>query len=368
MQLLKLGRLPESDGRLHGIELARFLAAFAVLLAHYGHFYMLGYTAENFSVFAQPLFAVFEPFYLYGTRAVEVFWCISGFIFLHQYRRAIFERAVTPRKFFWLRFSRLYPLHLATLLLVLVLQLLYRHAHGTFYVVHHNDARHFWLNLFMASHWGWQAGDSYNAAIWSVSLEILVYVFFFAAARLVRMSWVEVLVILGGCVAANHLLGREAVFSRCLFYFFLGGLVALVYDGVVKRRAGLGLWVLLGSAGLLAYAIVRFRATRDLDTWLLGCATPATLLGLALASGWFSHRWARVAEGLGNLTYSSYLIHFPIQLVVMLTVGALGLRRDFAASPWFLLGYLAVVLGLAHVTYRFFERPAREYVRRRAAR
>jgi peptidoglycan/LPS O-acetylase OafA/YrhL len=53
-------------------------------------------------------------------------------------------------QFVMLRFSRLYPLHLATLLIVAALQWLYDVQHGETFVYLVNDPAHFTMNLLFA--------------------------------------------------------------------------------------------------------------------------------------------------------------------------------------------------------------------------
>ena len=62
---------------------------------------------------------------------------------------------------------------------------------------------------------------------------------------------------------------------------------------------------------------------------------------------------------LGNLTYAVYMLHVSIQLSLMFVVKAvLGKSMaDIAVSPWFFLFYLAAVLLVAEVVYRYFELP-----------
>jgi peptidoglycan/LPS O-acetylase OafA/YrhL len=354
-----------SPPRLAGIELLRFAAALAVLIAHYNHFYIHGYTAENFTVAGQPLFRWLFPFYSYGTRAVEVFWCISGFIFCFNYGRIIHEKQMPAVRFFWLRFSRLYPLHLVTLLAVALLQALYRAKHGTYFVVEWNDLRHFALNLGFASNWGWQRGFSFNAPVWSVSLELLAYLFFYVATAWLGASFLTTLLWLAGCLLLDYFLGYEGVFVRCLFYFYLGGLSCLGYQFVRTRWRRQQFLVSLAAAALAAGCVWRFAVTQDLDHWLLDGAVPLLLLVFAVNSSRLENRLGAAANTLGNLTYASYLIHFPFQIAVMLVVGALAIDPHFVASPLFLGFYVGTVLLLSHFIYRRFEMPVQNLIRKR---
>jgi peptidoglycan/LPS O-acetylase OafA/YrhL len=60
---------------------------------------------------------------------------------------------VSAREFTVLRFSRLYPLHLATLVTATVLLEIYRRRYGASFQSLQNDPLHFPLQLFFASDW-----------------------------------------------------------------------------------------------------------------------------------------------------------------------------------------------------------------------
>ena len=64
----------------------------------------------------------------------------------------------------------------------------------------------------------------------------------------------------------------------------------------------------------------------------------------------------------GDLSYSSYLIHVPIQMATMLSFHALGI--DLEPTSYLFWGYLIVVFGLAYLTFILFERPAQAFIRR----
>ena len=72
---------------------------------------------------------------------------------------------------------------------------------------------------------------------------------------------------------------------------------------------------------------------------------------------------------LGNATYSSYLMHFPIQLgLVGRILDALGFSRTVFFSPIVLVAYLALVISTSLAVYHLFELPAQNWIRRRARR
>ena len=158
-----------------GVEILRFISAFAILVWHYQHF---NYPITNEIKINQPLYRYLKFFYVYGYMGVYFFWCISGFIFFWKYGDKIKE--LSFKIFFIARFSRLYPLHFLTLLLVLIFQNIFFSLNNDFFIVKNNDFYHFFLQIFMASNWGFENGTSFNGVIWSISIEILIYGVFFS--------------------------------------------------------------------------------------------------------------------------------------------------------------------------------------------
>jgi peptidoglycan/LPS O-acetylase OafA/YrhL len=163
---------PESD-RLYSLDALRGIAALSVVFWHWQHFYMGASTP--LIVESQPLFSWFAPLYRNGDLAVDFFFLLSGFIFFWLYQSKIFKGEVSARDFFILRFSRLYPLHFLTLIIVAVQQFYYWKITSTSFIYAENNVFHFILNLFLASSIKLEKGFSFNAPIWSVSVEVFVY-------------------------------------------------------------------------------------------------------------------------------------------------------------------------------------------------
>ena len=88
-------------------------------------------------------------------------------------------KKISIRTFFINRFSRLYPLHFITLLIVLILQIIYQNLNENYFVYENNDIYHLFLQLLFISNWGFEKGYSFNGPIWSVSIELIVYFIFY---------------------------------------------------------------------------------------------------------------------------------------------------------------------------------------------
>jgi len=341
--------------KLLGLELLRFVSALAVLLFHFEHFArMTGMPPVARA--AQPLYALLWPLYDYGQYGVQVFWGISGYIFFWKYGAAIHQRTVKAREFFWLRFSRLYPLHIATLAAVIGLQAAYRHVAGHDFIYPTNDPGLFIRQLFLATDWGPQPAFSFNGPIWSISAEVAVYAAFFLA---VRRFGPTLALCLSAVIAGLALqeAGLNWVTPFCATYFFAGGLAALT-----GRRAMMPAAAILAACTGLGLATGDIGDRDKLPTFLL-LTVPCLLVLVANASPVLG-RWQRPLQFAGNLTYSSYLLHFPLQLMLAIAVAASGIVVPIT-SPLFLAAYLGVTFGGASLSYRWFELPAQRWIRRR---
>jgi peptidoglycan/LPS O-acetylase OafA/YrhL len=341
--------------KLLGLELLRFISALAVLLYHYVHFLELA-GAAAVPRGGWPAHALLWPLYDYGQFGVQVFWGISGYIFFWKYGAAIRSGVVAARDFFWLRFSRLYPLHIATLVAVVGLQAVHRQLAGFDYVYPAVDPGLFTRQLFLATDWGSPAPFSFNGPIWSISAEVAVYGAFFLAMRWFTPSRnLCVAVILGGL--GLQLAGLDWGSIGCATYFFAGGLATFM-DRQSVRPAATALGLLM--AGCWFGGMLEDRSKLPM---ILLVAVPALLLLSAQEWKWLD-RWQGQVQFAGNLTYSSYLLHFPLQLMLAVAVAASGWRPPLA-SPLFLVAYLGVTLALAAASYRWFELPAQQWLRQR---
>ena len=71
-----------------------------------------------------------------------------------------------------------------------------------------------------------------------------------------------------------------------------------------------------------------------------------------------------IINGLGNLTYSSYLTHFPIQLAMVSWFSYQQKTIPFYDVRFFIT-YLLLVFVISFLTYRYVERPAQNFIRKK---
>jgi peptidoglycan/LPS O-acetylase OafA/YrhL len=345
-----------------GLQILRFVCAAVVIFSHYHHFFVL-YIYPSFPADyhreAQPFYNYASFIYENGGLAVKVFWELSGFIFYWKYSEAVFSNNVSLYEFFILRLSRLYPLHFIMLIFVAVAQWRYAAVNGASFVYDNNDIYHFVLNLFFMSQWGFQKGLSFNGPIWSVSLECIAYITFFLFARYGGFSLLKTLCFLSVLFAAHVLVGYTELMD-CIDYFFVGGCICILSREIER----ISHWyvapiMLLTTTSTLYY----FMRVTDNKSMLL--LSSSLLMSFALISkDMIGTRIGQASHVIGNMTYASYLVHFPIQLVLVSVTDCLALDRSMYLNGAIFIAYFFCVFITSYLTYAFFEKPAQETIRK----
>ncbi|MEM7386175.1 MAG: acyltransferase, partial [Verrucomicrobiota bacterium] len=239
--------------RLQLLDISRGIAALVVVLWHWKHFSSL--SSVEFTRSSQPFYEPLALFYEKGYLAVDYFFLLSGFVFFWLYKAPIENRQIGAGRFTLQRFSRLYPLHFVTLIGVALLQFAYvSRSGGPSFTYENNDTYHFLLNLGLVSQWGFQKGFSFNAPIWSVSVEVFLYLIFFLLARLRLGNALVCLLIFLGCYYSFFIGGLMQTFiAKASVSFFLGGLLVTLIPWIATRRS----WRILAfSSSLVVWMVV----------------------------------------------------------------------------------------------------------------
>jgi len=362
---------------LYVLDASRGVASLAVVIWHWQHFFY-DQTAPpaDYKPESQPLYTVFRLFYDHGHWGVEYFFALSGFIFFWLYSDRISKHQLSWVQFFVQRLARLYPLHVACLVLVCILQIAYTRLQGNPFVYPFNDPYHFALNLFFASHWGLEKGWSFNAPSWSVSVEVLVYAAFFLLCVQGRRGLPSCLVLSGILFTVNHAVLHSDI-ARGATSFLIGGatyhlariiiekhLLAFRYIHIALVIAWTAVVVSIYNNNLPT--IVQHAETRDFLVSLFATAFlfPLTILALAVMEVKQEISAKRFAA-IGNMTYSSYMLHFPLQIAFMLLAANQAIPHRFYTEPLWLVIFIIVLALTSSVVFHKFEVPAQQAIRER---
>jgi peptidoglycan/LPS O-acetylase OafA/YrhL len=328
---------------------------------------------------------------------VDLFFVLSGFVLTAAYRTTITGTAEL-RRFLVLRFFRIYPLHAAALALLVAMEaikLAGSHAgivSGQPPFSGENSADSFAPSLFLVHGLGVLDRVVWNTPSWSISCEVAAYVLFGIAA-LYRTLDSRLFFLLALPVSIG---------LACLVVETKGDLNATYDWGMARCLSGFG-------AGIfIARMIQDRRISEAFDRMSRRTATIVTtaivawiMAALSIANGYldvlvlpglillvlFLHRDSgliadllrtRLFAGLGQISYSIYLLHVPLLIVFLTAIRrSSGLAFEspsaegvpvLSIEPW--MGDVLVVLILAELivvatlSYRIIEAPGRDWGRR----
>jgi peptidoglycan/LPS O-acetylase OafA/YrhL len=382
--------LDKTKARLHGLDALRGLAAISVVLWHWQHFQLLGTTKLTWTMAApplthtqQPFFAILRLFYTYGYVGVDFFFLISGFIFFRLYAEKVADRSLSLGAFWLRRFSRLYPLHLATLIIVVVLQLLFRQTTGQYFIYGANGFGSFVKSLLLFQVNG--DGAAFNGPTWSVTIEIIMYGIFFVLAWLGLLRSMLVPLIMFGIGLSLYPGHQNIAVGLC--GFFEGGVVYLVFQRIrvflrsrhgAFRRSIISLTAIGCLCGWAAVLVANYAPASPWgDAWTVATNAQTALPRLCVAHLLFPmtvlfvclHEEVtgadyRYVSWLGEISYSSYLLHFPLQLLFALAIARGLLPIAVRDSDMFSLIYFGLLIVLSLVVFRKFELPMQRLLRR----
>lgn len=370
--------------RFYSLDVVRGGLTFFIIFFHWRHFfYDGGEVSPDFLITSQPLFSIFTPLYSQGVYAVDFFFSLSGFVFFWLYAEPIASKAVSASKYAALRFSRLYPLHIASLLLVIVAQQITVAQTGAISVYQENDWYHLLLNIFFVNAWSFEEGFSFNGPAWTVSIEVLMYIAFFLLAFIGKaQSFVVAFSIsLFGILVEEYV---NLQIGMGLHSFFIGGATFIIYSKLMKYKvthilafltpicALLWLIAIVDMYSTVAPTLKAFtpefifhQAIDTLDSSLFATmlVVPTTILFLALSETVRGTLGRRI-HVVGDLSYALYLLHFPLQLAFLIVTNWIGVDRSFYYSITALVSYFLVLWSLAYLSYFYFELPCQKYLRK----
>ena len=323
------------------------------------------------------------------------FFVLSGFVVTHAYSKRI-GGPLSAASFLLKRVGRVWPLHLVMLLVLIGLEAARAAMGGTGTSRPSFSDPDSWTsilpNALLLHAFNTENGLTWNVPSWSISVEMGVYVLF-AAGLLVfrsRLPWFAIALVALSVVVLAKMpkpyvdATQDFGLFRGLAGFFMG---YLVYE-LRTRRSGLVTSTWLATWLELVASVL---------TVLFVCAAGGGWLPLlapfvfAAAVYLFSYECSglsrllvtRTSLFLGKVSYSIYMVHYPIVLITGAVCAVLSHRlgihlvlvgEDGAADKLLNFGagwadslatavFLAVTIGMAVLTYRFIEVPGQEIIR-----
>jgi len=314
-----------------------------------------------------------------GALGVDIFFVLSGLILAITYAPRFALQGFSWSlfgDFVIRRFARIYPLHLATFLVMFVSWEVAAQNNYNFRGLVINDWWSALCNLLLMHAWGLTRQLSWNSPSWSVSAEWFAYlaVFPFCVIVMTKRSAAQAM-----AVAMTVWL----LFLGYVFAFRGGELSQVTTDGVLRiipeflagyatyrvvtgsRRLPSGnLSTLLGLSGLIVILL--------LPPVALTLLLPAILLlmiGLYRGGQFVDRVFGNaVVVFLGEISYSIYMTHIFVLIIANQIVRHLTVAPTATHACLILLAEVIATLSLGYLGYCLLEAPARKALVPRGAR
>jgi peptidoglycan/LPS O-acetylase OafA/YrhL len=111
--------------------------------------------------------------------------------------------------------------------------------------------------------------------------------------------------------------------------------------------------------------LARGFAAKEYDIFLLAfifIVSPLTLAALALDEKVLGGRY-RGLSFLGDISYSTYMLHFPMQLALALIALRFGLTSANFQTGFAMVAFYAVLIAVGALSYKCVERPLQAVIR-----
>lgn len=359
--------------RFEALDAFRGLAAVMIILFH-----------SHFFIDSQP-----NAFVLQGGIFVDFFFVLSGFVMAYSYKDRILN-GIGFKKFTLLRFARLYPLHLFTLLVwvpfVGVKFYLYHQGSGGNDPAEIFNIYTFTENLLLLQ--GFSSTTSWNYPSWSIGVEFYTYILFFAVVLLsIGLSTIGRFALLASIAFFAYLVveshyGEPFLLQnmfRCISEFFLGVVVYMFYRGNLFYITNMITATILeiGMLLLMFYFVSNIEGDNLYRHLTIVLFAAIVYLFSVENIGYISKLLMRsLFQHLGKISYSIYMTHAIVlagsdkvltYLFHLQSGDVVGIPKGliFEYAIYVNLFLIMVIIGLSTLTYKYIEIRGQLYFKRR---
>ncbi len=350
--------------KIDALTFLRFIAAFIVVIFHYGR--------------GTGLASIATPLFVSGPEMVTFFFVLSGFVLMIAY----YAENKPMKSYFLARIARIVPIYLLALLAI---------CYFSYSKKGIDDYTALILNMTFLQSWFPPYALSLNTPAWSLSVEAFFYLTFPVILFIIKSTkvdprkflfimfavWLCTQAILTNLLNSRFYLGAQTESHNLIFHFplshycsFLLG-VAGGYTFIRTQRlhenGGRLAFGLLVAAFALAFFVLQ---NPGVYTAWLGFAVPTgasfyapMFLFLVLCIAYSRNIITKflslpVFVVLGEASYSLYILQKPVQTAYVKYIKE---RLDLTQENHF-YAYLAILIGLSILSLYLIEKPARKLI------
>jgi len=343
--------------RLESLTFLRFIAAYIVVVFHFGSKTGLA----NLS----------KPFLTSGSEMVTFFFVLSGFVLWISQS----TRPFLARKYFFARVGRIYPIHILALIIVVWIN---------YGINSKNNLTGLLLSVPLIQSWFPTYSTAFNFPTWSLAVEMFFYVTFPLLLFLIKKSKVSSkrlfilaiifwlftqLVLINLFNSENSLVIKQLVNyfpPSHLCSFVLGISVGLFYTENVKRIEFRHPWFVL-AAFVLVYLVLQYPLKNIFGYKIpLGSSFLAPVFAFPIITLAFSkHKFNdflgnKIFKLLGEASYGVYVFHMPLYMVIK------KFSPHFFNTDQGFYIYSVCLIVISIIIYYTFEKPLNKNIRRLA--
>ena len=325
------------------IDALKALAALFVLLNHFSSY---GPLAE---ILREAYPGPFDWFFEYGRMAVQVFLVIAGFLAARGLSANGEALARWPLPLIWKRYLRLAIPYLAAIGLAIAAAAVAGRWMDDDAIPARATFRQ-WLAHALLLH-GLLGVESLSAGVWYIAIDFQLFALMATLLWAGRARYLAPALVLSVAVTSLFWFNRDASWDNWAIYFFGSyGLGAAAWWASGRRQ--LSAWLGVITTVTIAALVVDFRLRIAL------ALAVALLLGFGRRTGMLE-QWpnSRPLAFLGQISYSLFLVHFP----VLLLANGLYVQLELESPTSALLGLMlaaAASVGFATLFHRWIESPA----------
>ena len=325
------------------IDAFKAIASQLIVLHHLSAYGPLSITAQ------QMLPGTLGWLYDYARMAVQVFLVIGGFLAARALSGNGQALAGSPLALIWKRYLRLVVPYLAAIGLAIAGAAIADHWMDDEAIPDRATLAQWLAHAFLLQ--SLLGYDSLSAGVWYVAIDFQLFALMALLLWLGRIRYVAPALVLLVATSSLFWFNRDAAWDNWALYFFGSyGLGAAAWWA--SERKQLSAWLGVIATLAIAALILDFRPRIAL------ALAVALALGFSRRSG-LLERWpnARPLAFLGQISYSVFLVHFPICLIA----NALFVQLDFSSPGAAVFGlFFAWTASIAGGTlfYRWIESPA----------